>query len=161
MPLRLIAALCLAMLPYLAARAEDAPARTAFPEDDFTLSEYRIPMRDGVELYTLVLTPKGAAGPLPVLLERTPYDASDVFGSRATTQLAVMRGPYFAGKGFIYVFQDIRGRFRSAGKYAMYRVPRGALQLHAFWSFEWADGYVAAAPGAPAAASGKTVRDLS
>ena len=127
MPLRLIAILCLVLLPLGAPRAEDTPARTAFPEDDFTLSEYRIPMRDGVELYTLVLTPKGAAGPLPVLLERTPYDASDVFGSRATTQLAVMRGPYFAGKGFIYVFQDIRGRFRSGGEYAMYRVPRGAF----------------------------------
>ena len=127
MPLRLIAILCLVLLPLGAPRAEDAPARTAFPEDDFTLSEYRIPMRDGVALYTLVLTPKGAAGPLPVLLERTPYDASDVFGSRATTQLAVMRGPYFAGKGFIYVFQDIRGRFRSGGEYAMYRVPRGAF----------------------------------
>jgi microsomal dipeptidase-like Zn-dependent dipeptidase len=45
-------------------------------------------------------------------------DASDVLGSRATTQLAVMRGTEFAGKGFIYAFQDIRGRFRSGGEYA-------------------------------------------
>ncbi len=44
-----------------------------------------VAMRDGAKLFTLVLTPKNAKGPLPILLQRTPYDASRKLGSRATS----------------------------------------------------------------------------
>ena len=53
------------------------------------------------------------------------YDASRAVGGRATTRLAVMRGEKWLGGGLIHVVQDIRGRHRSEGDYAMYRVPRG------------------------------------
>jgi putative CocE/NonD family hydrolase len=99
--------------------------REPFPEDDFTVREEMIPMRDGVKLYTLILTPKQAGAPLPILLERTPYDATRAVGGAATNRLEVMAGHKFLGGGFVYVTQDIRGRFRSEGEYAMYRVPRG------------------------------------
>ncbi len=82
-------------------------------------------MRDGVRLHTLILTPKQTDGPLPILLERTPYNASGAVGGRATTRLEVMRGPKFLDGGFIHAIQDIRGRFQSEGKAATYRVPRG------------------------------------
>jgi putative CocE/NonD family hydrolase len=82
-------------------------------------------MRDGVKLRTILLTPRNAAGPLPVLLERTPYDASRILGGRASTQLGIVLGPKYLGDGYIYAAQDIRGRFGSEGDYAMYRVPRG------------------------------------
>ena len=101
--------------------------REANPRDDFTVREDKVPMRDGVKLYTLILTPKGARGPLPILLERTPYDATRALGGRPTTRLDVALGHRYLGGAYIFVFQDLRGRFKSEGDYAMYRVPRGAF----------------------------------
>jgi putative CocE/NonD family hydrolase len=98
--------------------------REAHPRDDFTVREAMVPMRDGVKLYTLILTPKKAAGPLPILLERTPYDASGAL-STSSTRLSVTRGSHYLDGGYLFVVQDLRGRFRSEGDYAMYRVPRG------------------------------------
>lgn len=106
------------------AATQDAPIREAYPADDFTLSEAMVPMRDGVKLYTLILTPKHAKGPLPILLERTPYDATRAV-PQATTRLEVARGSHHAGGGYVIVVQDLRGRFKSEGEYRMYRVPRG------------------------------------
>ena len=109
------------------AAAQDPPLREGHPSDDFTLREAMVPMRDGVKLYTLILTPRQAAGPLPILLERTPYDATRALGGRPTTRFEVARGTRYADGGFVFVAQDLRGRFKSEGVYAMYRVPRGAF----------------------------------
>ncbi len=84
-------------------------------------------MRDGVKLYTLILTPKQDTGPLPVILKRTPYDASGALGDRVTSRLDVKLESEFLGHDYIYVFQDIRGRFKSEGDYFMYRAPLGAF----------------------------------
>jgi predicted acyl esterase len=111
----------------LGVAAQDRPLREAYPSDDFAVREAMVPMRDGVKLYTLILTPKKADGPLPILLERTPYDATRAVGGRATQKLDVMRGVRFLGGGYIFVAQDLRGRFKSEGQYAMYRVPRGTF----------------------------------
>ena len=110
-----------------AVRAEekDEPLRVPFPADDFTMREALVPMRDGIELRTLIFTPKNAGGLMPILLQRTPYDASASLQDRATTRLEVMRGTGYPGDGYILVIQDIRGRFGSKGTYAMYRAPRG------------------------------------
>ncbi len=105
----------------------DQPQREANPRDDFTVREEKVRMRDGVSLYTLILTPKDAREPLPILLERTPYDATRALGGRATVRLDVTLGHRFLGGGYVFVFQDLRGRFKSEGDYAMYRVPRGAF----------------------------------
>jgi len=99
-------------------------AREVYPQDDFTVRGEMVPMRDGIKLYTLILTPKGSGGALPIVLERTPYDASRALG-QSSTRLEVVRGAKFLGPDFITVVQDIRGRFGSEGDYAMYRVPRG------------------------------------
>jgi len=107
------------------AAPSEEPGRPAQPHDDFVAREAMVPMRDGVKLFTLILVPKGAEDRLPILLERTPYDASRAVGGRATTSLAVLRGTRWLGGGLIHVVQDLRGRFRSEGDYAMYRVPRG------------------------------------
>ncbi|UCF37579.1 MAG: CocE/NonD family hydrolase, partial [Acidobacteriota bacterium] len=93
--------------------------------DDFVVRDVMIPMRDGVQLFTVILTPKQIDRPLPILLERTPYDASRIVGG-TSTQLKVMMGPKYVGGGYIFIAQDIRGRFKSEGEYHMYRVPRGA-----------------------------------
>lgn len=101
--------------------------REVFPHDDFNIREEMVPMRDGVKLYTLILTPKTSEGPLPILLERTPYDATRAIGDRPTSRLAVTLGRKFLGDDYIYVVQDIRGRFKSEGDFAMLRAPRGAF----------------------------------
>lgn len=105
------------------ALAED-PLREVYPLDDFTLREEMVPMRDGAKLYTVILIPKNAREPLPIILERTPYDATRLVGA-SSTKLEVNLGPKFLGNGYIYAAQDLRGRYKSEGKYEMYRVPRG------------------------------------
>ncbi len=122
--LAVLLALALGALAPAHARAE-APRREGHPQDDFVVREAMVPMRDGVKLFTMLLVPKDPHGGLPILLERTPYDASRAVEGRATTRLAVLRGTRWVGGGLIHVVQDIRGRYRSEGDYAMYRVPRG------------------------------------
>ena len=56
--------------------AVEQALREAVPHDNFVIREEMVPMRDGVKLYTLILTPKDAKGELPILLKRTPYDAT-------------------------------------------------------------------------------------
>ncbi len=53
--------------------ALSAFAQTAAPSPIFSLSEFMVPMRDGIKLQTVVITPINQSGPLPILLERTPY----------------------------------------------------------------------------------------
>ncbi len=107
------------------ALAQEPPLREAYSGDDYVVREAMVPMRDGVRLYTLILTPKGASAPLPILLERTPYDATRAISGTASLRLEVVRGRRYLGGGYIIVAQDLRGRFKSEGEYAMYRVPRG------------------------------------
>jgi putative CocE/NonD family hydrolase len=107
--------------------AEEQPLRDAFSHDDFVIREVLVPMRDGVKLYTLIITPKKNTGDLPVILKRTPYDASDALSGRMSSRLDVNLGTEFLGDDYIYVVQDIRGRYKSEGDYFMYRAPRGAF----------------------------------
>ncbi len=107
----LLAALALAQAP--------APAPDAKPEV-FTRQEMMIPMRDGVRLQTVIFTPKAAAGPLPFLIVRTPY------GVPADEKRMVESGVLdeLIADGYIFVSQNIRGRFKSEGTFVMQRPPR-------------------------------------
>lgn len=74
--------------------------------------EVMISMRDGVKLYTVILSPKGGEGPYPVLIQRTPY------GAEVSDSYDILQVPYFsnmAREGYIFVFQDIRGKYKSEG----------------------------------------------
>ena len=116
--------LLLALLFVLEAPAQQKVTESN-PEADFTIREEMIPMRDGVRLYTLILTPAEPAEKLPVILLRTPYNAKYTPGDLSASSLEAVLGPRFMGPDYIYVFQDIRGRFKSEGDYFMYRAPRG------------------------------------
>jgi uncharacterized protein len=83
---------------------------------DYVRSEAMIPMRDGVKLRAVILTPSDIHGPLPILLDRSPYGVDD--SSRAWFFSA---RPELARAGYIYVGEDIRGRFKSDGKFVMMR----------------------------------------
>jgi putative CocE/NonD family hydrolase len=107
------------------AAEEEQPLKLAYDQDDFSITEAMVPMRDGVSLYTVIISPKKNPGNLPVMLKRTPYDASGALASSTSTRLDVSLGAQYLGDDYIYIFQDVRGRFKSEGDYFMYRVPRG------------------------------------
>ncbi len=95
-----------------AARAQDAGER-------FNRTEAMVPMRDGVRLHTAVYTPKGPHGPLPILLLRTPYG---IDGRAERGFRGYLRD--LAEDGYVFAFQDIRGRYKSEGQFVMTRPPR-------------------------------------
>jgi uncharacterized protein len=101
-----------------AAAADAARTRQtqAVVDASFTLTEAMIPMRDGVKLYTAIWKPALAAEPLPILMDRTPYGA----GGR-TSESIKRRYPELVRDGYIFVFQDIRGRAKSEGPFIMIR----------------------------------------
>ena len=83
----------------------------------FDKIEVMIPVRDGVKLHTEIYTPKNAATPLPILFERTPYGISSTAGGGYSSMLG--RYNEMISEGYIFVFQDIRGRYGSQGKFVM------------------------------------------
>ena len=88
----------------------------------FDRREVMIPMRDGVKLFAVIMSPRGATGPLPILLTRTPYGARGWdAGEAAPRNLAAL-----AADGYVFVQEDIRGRNRSQGEFVMNRPNRDA-----------------------------------
>src|SRR5215469_13649480 len=79
----------------------------------YTKYEYRIPMRDGVHLFTAVYVPKDASQAYPFLMDRTPYSV----GPYGADQYPKRLGPSdeFEKAGYIFVYQDVRGRYMSEG----------------------------------------------
>jgi putative CocE/NonD family hydrolase len=88
-----------------------------------------IPMRDGVKLYTVIVSPKGATN-APIILTRTPYNASGR-AKRSDSDQLVNRLPeadeLYVREGYIRVYQDIRGKYKSEGDYVVTRPPIGPL----------------------------------
>ncbi len=116
----LAASFCASLGLILVARS--GPGQTApYVGTLFNRSEAMVPMRDGLRLHTEILTPKSAAGPCPFLITRTPYGLSDD-AQGYSRMLAGYREMF--EDGFIFVFQDIRGRFQSEGTFVMQRPPR-------------------------------------
>ena len=83
---------------------------------DYRRSEAMIPMRDGVKLHVVILKPADIAGPLPFLMQRTPYGCDGTNRESFFSQR-----PELARDGYIYVCGDIRGRFESKGQFIMSR----------------------------------------
>ncbi len=110
----------------------ETPAKFEAPTDrfDYVKKSVMIPMRDGVKLNTVIIVPKGAKG-APILLTRTPYNASELTSHAESAHL----GPILQGYdnatdtivegGYIRVVQDIRGKYDSEGDYVMNRPLRG------------------------------------
>ena len=83
---------------------------------DYVRSEAMIPMRDGVKLHAVILRPTDIQMRLPILMQRTPYG---VDGTNRASFFA--QRPELARDGYIYVAEDIRGRYKSEGKFVMMR----------------------------------------
>jgi hypothetical protein len=97
------------------ARAATAGPPSGFVRSNYTKREYNVAMRDGVKLFTSVYAPKNSRRPYPILLLRTPYSAAPY----GPTNYHATLGPAdsFAREGFIFVYQDVRGRFLSEGEF--------------------------------------------
>jgi putative CocE/NonD family hydrolase len=109
------------MYPSLEAQTDQPPD----PPVGFDKIEQMIPMRDGVKLHTIIYAPKSAREPLPILFNRTPYGIDNLYRA--------FPGPLqeLIDEGFIFAFQDIRGRFRSEGQFVMQHPPRESGNLKA------------------------------
>jgi putative CocE/NonD family hydrolase len=88
-----------------------------------TKHTYMIPMRDGVKLFTVVLSPVNYARPVPIVMQRTPYGANFSLKDDSAFSVNGLPGYYrnMAKGGYILVFQDIRGKFGSEGQFEMNR----------------------------------------
>jgi putative CocE/NonD family hydrolase len=103
----------------LCASSVVAQAKADSPEFDvkehYTKYEYRIPMRDGVHLFTAIYVPKDSSQAYPFLINRTPYSVAPYGVDQYRAQL----GPSldFDKAGYIFVMQDVRGRYMSEGTF--------------------------------------------
>jgi uncharacterized protein len=109
----------------------DIPPNFTFPVAgyDYVKREVMIPMRDGVKLYTVIIIPKGATS-APMLLTRTPYSAARrAARNNSPHMLAALPAgdEVFVQAGYIRVYQDVRGKYKSEGDYVMTRPVRGPL----------------------------------
>lgn len=82
----------------------------------YTKAEYRIPMRDGAKLFTIVYSPKDQSHKFPILFNRTPYSIGP-YGKEMGFSFRRGLSPVFLREGFIFVYQDVRGRFMSEGTF--------------------------------------------
>lgn len=114
-----IAVLCLPLLagpgraqPTAPAGAAEAPLNL---REHYTKYEFRIPMRDGKRLFTAVYVPKDASRPYPFLVHRTPYTVAPY----GVDEFPASLGPAeeLARLGYIFVNQDVRGRYQSEGTF--------------------------------------------
>ncbi len=92
----------------------------ANPADRFEVSDVMIPTRDGTKLHTKVFVPRNQSGPLPIIVKRTPYGIEGSAGNFNAYFKAM------EADGYIFVFQDIRGKFGSEGQFMMQRPARPA-----------------------------------
>ena len=109
--------------PEVAPAAEPAQTQaTLASESDYVGEDIIMPMRDGKRLHAQVWRPKNASGQLPILMTRSPYG----FTAERIARGLAPHGPYgeLANDQFIFVFEDIRGRFQSEGEFVNLRPTR-------------------------------------
>jgi putative CocE/NonD family hydrolase len=133
-----IASMIAVLLPVAASRAQvttlpsETPAKVQPTNDGFEYArrDVLIAMRDGVKLHTVILVPKGSRN-APILLTRTPYDATALTTHAQSTHLGPTLTGYdnavevIIGGGYIRVVQDIRGKYGSEGDFVMNRPLHG------------------------------------
>ena len=123
---RMLAAWVLVCAGVSGAVAQQSGPTAEFFKTHYEKHEYRIPMRDGVKLYTQVYTPIAAQvddkGPYPFLMTRTPYSCgsydNDVVQPRVTGNMIMLKS------GYILVCQDVRGRWESEGNWVEMTPPK-------------------------------------
>ncbi len=90
------------------------PAQQTTPTPAYSFKEVMIPARDGVHLQTVILTPTNQTGSLPILFRRTPYGVPIAQLAQVPTSWKEL-----AQDGYIFVIQNLRGRFKSEGVFGL------------------------------------------
>jgi len=90
----------------------------SFVEENYEKAEYQVEMRDGVKLYTIVYSPKDQSESYPILMQRTPYSIQP-YGERMRSRLSA--NEQLEKDKYIFVFQDVRGKFMSEGEFVNMR----------------------------------------
>lgn len=95
--------------------AYTAKEDSAYVRENYTKFEYQIPMRDGTKLFTIVYTPKDQSKKYPFLMQRTCYSVAPYGADSYRRSL----GPstYLMRENYIFVYQDVRGRYMSEGEF--------------------------------------------
>jgi putative CocE/NonD family hydrolase len=102
-----------------------------FTEQDYIKKEVLIEMRDGIKLFTSIYTPNDTTQEYPVIIKRTPYSCSP-YGSD-TLPAKLSHNPDLVASGYIFVFQDVRGRWNSEGIFENVKPP------YSFWNADTTD----------------------
>ena len=107
------------LLTSVVAQQPPAPSSADDVRARYTKYEYKVPMRDGVKIFTSIYVPKDTSQKYPFLITRTPYSVGPYGIDRYRTSL----GPseHFQKEGFIFVYQDARGRYMSEGEFQQVR----------------------------------------
>lgn len=138
--MRLLRFLCAVWLLTQPLLAEPTPQEkhAAWVRAHYTKFEHQVPMRDGVKLFTTVYYPNWSQQDYPIVIMRTPYSA----GPYGANKYRKLLGPNeaFDKEGFIFVFQDVRGRFMSEGQFLNMRPQANAVNesTDAYDTIEWA-----------------------
>jgi putative CocE/NonD family hydrolase len=107
-----IVALVIAFSSHTALLAQDSAYDV---RQHYDKTSHMVPMRDGVKLFTIVYTPKDKSRTYPILLTRTPYSIPPYEPDKYRAVLGPSQE--FDKDGYIFVFQDVRGKFRSEGEF--------------------------------------------
>jgi uncharacterized protein len=107
---RITILLMLAAVPLTSAQETPPPPSQPL----FQFQEVMVPVRDGVHLQTVILTPTNATKPLPILFRRTPYGVPEKAPEQMPASLKEL-----AQDGYIFVIQNLRGRFKSEGYFKL------------------------------------------
>ena len=108
----LLASSAVSLMPFLLAQGQ----QTAFEvKTHYMKSEHQVPMRDGVKLFTVVYAPKDSTKKYPIMFNRTTYSV----GPYGPDSFKTAIGPSvrMAEEGYIFVYQDVRGRWMSEGEF--------------------------------------------
>jgi putative CocE/NonD family hydrolase len=113
--MRILNHLILLLLLSALAKAQRSTSEGDFVKSNYDKKEVYIPMRDGIRLYTVIYTPKDRTTPHPFLMERTPYGS----GPYGDTLYRRSLGPNrtLMHELYIFVYQDVRGRYMSEGQF--------------------------------------------
>jgi putative CocE/NonD family hydrolase len=114
-----LSAFVFALATQHAAAADSADTNSAWFAEHYTKYEHRIPMRDGIHLFTRVYVPKDDSQSWPIILTRTPYSLKPYGVDNYTDPSGSIRT--LAKDKFVIVTQDVRGRYGSEGVYVHVR----------------------------------------
>ena len=133
----------LLLLLFVAGQHSPIVAHEFKTQDHYVKAEQMVAMRDGVRLFTIIYRPKEEQQEYPIMLFRTPYSVAPYGPDEYRKSLGP--SPLFAEDRYIFVYQDVRGKFRSEGEFEVMKPvkpkPKGALETDestdTFDTIEW------------------------